>query len=263
MSTNEKYKNSLLALAGSISFAPEASEASKYLQFVNNTIATSLRLLATCLVDPQISFTDENAAVSISNAYHDKMFKIQSEVNSWVNNCQFQNSLRLCEKSNFSVINSKLNKAILDTCNEIRQKVIDYSKDEFAKTLHTSIYDASYEKHQDGHYADAIESAFKEVNSRLKSIYKNKTKKELDGENLFSACFNQNETSLLRVADLSTESGKNEQEGFRQILVGAWRSQRSPKAHANITVGRDESHDCLALASLIMRKIDIAIALMN
>ena len=41
----------------------------------------------------------------------------------------------------------------------------------------------------DSYYADAVEAAFKEVNTRVKGIYKNRTSIEKDGVKLMQSAF--------------------------------------------------------------------------
>lgn len=126
--------------------------------------------------------------------------------------------------------------------------------------LHEKIREASYQKYKDRHYADAVESAFKEINDRLKKLYKKIKGSELDGNKLFAQVFHKDpDVTLLKVDDLSTESGKDEQNGYCWLLMGAWSSQRNPKAHANLYITEDEAYDRLILASMLMKRIDKAI----
>lgn len=71
--------------------------------------------------------------------------------------------------------------------------------------IHSDIISISKEKFEHGHYADSVESAFKEVNSKIKDFYINKTGQELDGVKLMRNVFGDN--PLIILGDLSTESG--------------------------------------------------------
>ncbi|MFA6867489.1 MAG: TIGR02391 family protein [Clostridia bacterium] len=133
--------------------------------------------------------------------------------------------------------------------------------DEIIGHLHKKIYDVSYKKYQDGHYADAVETAIKEINDRLKKLYQKHKNEEKDGRDLFNHVFNDDPIkTLLKIADLSTQAGKNEQEGYRFLFMGAWVGIRDPKAHANELLSKDEAYDILIFASMLMKKIDMAIA---
>jgi len=153
----------------------------------------------------------------------------------------------------------------LDFINEAKAMAVPVVQEQIADDLlphlHSKIRDISYQKYKDRHYADAVESAFKEINDRLKKLYRKHKNIELDGDNLFAHVFNDDPAkTLLKVDDLSTESGKDEQEGYRFLLMGAWSSQRNPKAHANLHLTEDEAYDRLILASMLMKRIDRAIA---
>ena len=56
--------------------------------------------------------------------------------------------------------------------------------------------------------------------------------------------------------DLSTETGRNTQQGYMEIFAGAMMGIRNPKAHANITISPERGLQFLVLASLLMSKLD-------
>lgn len=58
--------------------------------------------------------------------------------------------------------------------------------------------------------------------------------------------------------DLTTESGRNIQSGFSQILSGAMTGIRNPKAHANIDNDIDETLRLLCFCGELMDKIEKA-----
>lgn len=133
--------------------------------------------------------------------------------------------------------------------------------DDLEKRLHKSISDCAYQKYKDGHFADAVESACKAINERLKKLYKKFKGEEKDGTDLFALSFNDSEgKTLLKVGDLSTQSGKDEQAGYRFLLMGMWSALRNPKAHANLTLTQDEAYDRLIFCSMLAKRIDKAFA---
>lgn len=123
------------------------------------------------------------------------------------------------------------------------------------ENIHKSIIAVCYYKFEDGYYADAIESAFKEINVRIKEIYKAASGTELDGKDLmFKALADPN--PIIRMGDLSTTTGRNMQEGYRFIFGGAMLAIRNPKAHTNINIDKNRAIHFLYLASLLMYKLD-------
>lgn len=124
--------------------------------------------------------------------------------------------------------------------------------------IHPRIEHVSKEKFNHGFYADAVESAFKEVNHRVKQIYKKQRNEEKDGQDLMRKAFSPT-NPLLVFEPLDNESAKNVQEGYMQIFAGAIQGIRNPKAHENITITQDRAVKHLILASLLMDKIDEAV----
>ena len=127
----------------------------------------------------------------------------------------------------------------------------------FDNQIHAMISNVCKKKYFDGHYADAVESAFKEVNSRCKKIYKTKVGEEKDGSDLMNKLFSPNNPTLA-FEDNSTESGKNVQQGYMQIFSGSMTGIRNPKAHENQVLTKESSYKRLMLSSLLMEKIDEA-----
>lgn len=125
------------------------------------------------------------------------------------------------------------------------------------RIIHERIIKVAIKKFEDGHYADAVESAFKEINTCVKEIVRNKKGEELDGAKLMFKAFSLKNPIIL-LADLSTQTGKDIQEGYMQIFAGAMKGIRNPKAHANITISRERATHFLILASLLMSKLDEA-----
>lgn len=121
--------------------------------------------------------------------------------------------------------------------------------------IHKEIQRVSKNKFVDGYYADSVESAFKEVNTRVKNIVKKKTGQEFDGASLMQRAFSL-ENPIIKLDDLTTESGKNIQKGYLQIFSGSIIGIRNPKAHENITISKERGIHFIFLASLLMDTID-------
>ena len=121
--------------------------------------------------------------------------------------------------------------------------------------IHNDVRRVTEQKFIDGHYSDAVESAFKEVNSKIKKIVLDKTGEEKDGSSLMTYAFSLNKPLIL-LDDLNTMSGRDTQQGYMQIFAGAMTGIRNPKAHDNITTSKEKAIHFIFLASLLMIKID-------
>ena len=128
------------------------------------------------------------------------------------------------------------------------------------KVLHKDVIRVSYQKFLDGHYSDSVESSMKELNTKLKRLYNNYRRTEKDGADLFAHVANEDEnTLLLRFGDLSTEDGRNEQKGYKFLLMGAWFAIRNTKAHQNKNITKEEAVDRLIFVSMLIKRVDKAI----
>ncbi len=127
--------------------------------------------------------------------------------------------------------------------------------------IHPLIQRSSKKLFEDGHFANAAEDAFIELNSRAKAIYKKlvpSTTTVPDGTDLMHKLFGSNPL-LCPVCDTSTESGDNYQQGFHFMTAGAMSALRNPKAHSNDEVlTAEEAMRRLMFASMLMYKLDEA-----
>ena len=145
------------------------------------------------------------------------------------------------------------NKIFQATCTIIKEKTAL----DFWSMIHEDIVEVSKNKFEDGYYADSVESAFKEINTRVKKIVRNKIREELDGKSLMNRAFSSNKPIIV-LDNLSSETGKNIQQGYMQIFAGAMIGIRNPKAHENITIDIERAIHFIFLASLLMNKLDEA-----
>lgn len=123
--------------------------------------------------------------------------------------------------------------------------------------LHPRIIAVSKSRFDSSHFADAVEASFKELNNRVKTWVFKQTSKEYDGTDLMRVAIN-NKNPIIKLCDLSTESGRNEQEGYGHIFAGSMLGIRNPKAHGNLTISEGRCLQLLFLASLLMSKLDDA-----
>lgn len=119
------------------------------------------------------------------------------------------------------------------------------------------IKDVAKSRFDSGHRADAVEAAFKEINSRIKEFVRQRTGEELDGASLMNHAFSPSKPIIV-LDDLETEDGRSIQQGFMQMFAGSMIGVRNPKAHANIEIEKEEAISWLHLASNLLNKFENA-----
>src|SRR6266436_7753429 len=124
---------------------------------------------------------------------------------------------------------------------------------DFFSDLDTDIRRVSQQLFKDGHFADSVSAAFKELNNQVKQVYKERRGVELDGADLMRKAFSPN-NPLFILADQSSETGANIQQGFMDLFAGSMIGIRNPHAHENLSLDSDGAKHFLYLASLLMKK---------
>lgn len=140
----------------------------------------------------------------------------------------------------------------------LKRKLLSHKNDGFEKYLHPLIKEVAFNKFSSYQYADSVESAFKEINSRLKKICQKLAHQERDGQDLMNFVFSEH-NPILKFENTSTGSGRNVLNGYRQIFAGAMQGIRNPKAHENMSITKEAAVKRLIFASLLMDKIDEAV----
>lgn len=141
----------------------------------------------------------------------------------------------------------------------LRRELLKSQNEYFWKYIHPSLLALIRPKFDAQQYADCVEAAFKEVNSRLKKLCRKLRNEERDGSDLMTYVFSSG-NPMLTFEGLDTETGQNVQKGYMQIFAGAMTDIRNPKAHENQTISKDMAIKRLIFASLLMNKIDEAIS---
>ncbi len=134
----------------------------------------------------------------------------------------------------------------------------NFVKNDIWAFIHPQILQVSKQRFIDGYYADAVESAFKEINTRVKRLYQMQTGEEKDGSDLMRNAFSP-KNPILKFESLDSQSGKSIQQGYMDIFAGAMTGIRNPKAHENVTISDLQAVQILMFASLLMSKIDEAV----
>jgi uncharacterized protein (TIGR02391 family) len=120
--------------------------------------------------------------------------------------------------------------------------------------LHSTISAAAGALHRDGHYRQAVFDAFQAVEHRVQSL----TGRSESGRELMGKVFGGSAPQL----DITRAMGRNaedERGGFAQLFMGAMLGIRNPRGHGSaVQDSPEEAMEYLALASLLMRRLDIA-----
>ena len=105
----------------------------------------------------------------------------------------------------------------------------------------------------DGHYARAVEEAFKCLNNAVKA---KSGFAELDGDRLMRQAFSANGPKL-RLNNWDSTSEKDEQRGYMDIFAGSMTGIRNPRAHEHELIDEPEvALELLVLANHLMRKLE-------
>ena len=120
--------------------------------------------------------------------------------------------------------------------------------------LEPAIVHASYGHYEAGHFREAVLNAVMAVFDLLRQ----RTGLDLDGTNLITESLSVQRPKL-KMANLDTQSGRNIQVGFIDMLKGAYTGVRNPKAHSLATdLNAINAAQYLVFASLLARKISTA-----
>lgn len=129
------------------------------------------------------------------------------------------------------------------------------TRESFWDLLHPEVIQVAKSRLQSGHPADAVEAALKKLVNRVKATYREEKGEELDGQDLMFQTFRSGDP-VIKLADLSTETGENIQEGYKFLFGGTVRGIRNPKAHENLDVPRDRAIHYLLWISHLMNVLD-------
>lgn len=118
--------------------------------------------------------------------------------------------------------------------------------------LHPLVIRASSDLFVDGHPDSAVLEAYKALESRVREL----SGLDVSGQDLMAKAMS-GDPPPIDVRIEAGQSGEDEQEGFRFLLMGAVRGIRNPKAHEAVRrLSAEEALEYLAFASLLMRRIE-------
>lgn len=150
------------------------------------------------------------------------------------------------------MLNDALDYAIVSTAQANPVEILNV---DFWERIHPKVTSVARQRFESAQFADAVEAALKELSQLVKQTVEGIVPPALDGAALMNRVFSK-ENPLFIFDDLSTESGKNIQQGYMQIFAGVMIGIRNPKAHANLEIDENRAVHFLFLASLLLFKMD-------
>lgn len=125
-----------------------------------------------------------------------------------------------------------------------------------ARNIHPDLPNKVRNLFDDGHWEQSVFEAFKYIEKEVKRVSGIQGK---SGYKLMMEAFNEAGPPKVKLNPLLTDSEKDEQMGFKFIFAGAATGIRNPRGH-EVDIGDtpDEALDYLALASLLLRRLDAA-----
>jgi uncharacterized protein (TIGR02391 family) len=148
-------------------------------------------------------------------------------------------------------------KAVLESCIEQLEMLAPPAAQVAAGQyqFHLEIERVSGDLFCDGHYKQAALEAYIRVIDEVK----HRSGRNLDGDPLMNQAFGcDNRTPALKFNSLSTDAERDEQKGFLFLFKGIV-GLRNSKAHSNRLFNDPlRAHEYLALASLLMRLLELA-----
>ncbi len=118
--------------------------------------------------------------------------------------------------------------------------------------LHADVLRFASDLFTDGHYASAVFEAFKAIEARVRKM----SGSEASGRDLMAKAFGGTRPAI-NVTLSPGQTGQDEQEGFKLMLMGMMQFVRNPGAHEPTTeIEPQRALEYLALASLVMHRLD-------
>lgn len=166
------------------------------------------------------------------------------------------------------LFNHFLNAPIFGRLTEIL-RYIDYKyknvREDVWGLIHQRVQKVAKQLYLDNHYADAVEDAFKEIAFRVRKLFlivRPNQQPPTGDYTLMTTVFSEN-NPIIQFCEMNDDTGKNIQRGYMNMLSGAMAGIRNPNAHANQTLSSEEAMRKLMYASMLMFKIDEAVAFSN
>ena len=136
--------------------------------------------------------------------------------------------------------------------------IVSATKGDIWQIMHSEVVRVSKLLFDGGFYAEAVVDTFKEINIKVRTLYKTKSGQDKDGANLMLSAFTIS-NPILKFQSSSTYSDNDVQEGYMHMFAGAMKGIRNPKSHENEKIDKEDALCKLAFASMLMYKFDTVI----
>jgi len=118
--------------------------------------------------------------------------------------------------------------------------------------LHPRVVASSYAHFKTGHFRESVLNSVVTVFDFIRE----RTRLDRDGSELVTETFSI-QRPILVVSTLETESGRNDQKGFIQLLQGVYQGVRNPKAHTlTMNPSQNVAAQYLVFSSLLCRRVE-------
>lgn len=128
---------------------------------------------------------------------------------------------------------------------------------QFWTMIHPRIGNISMGLYCDGYYDSASEKAVKEVETRLRELFKELKPNDFVPSkvtDIINALLS--EKGCYQFCDTSTTSGQDYRRGIKLLFEGLFSAYRNPASHANIECSKRQAFDQISLASQLMYVLD-------
>jgi len=207
------------------------------------------------------------SALEAANMSRDEVFTIEAYLKKdfkklkklWPNGLESENLNKL-EANLFSGSQRDYDEMTADELPDIAEELDSYFQTQCVAPashsiegmLHPGIIKSSYTQFRNGQYRDAVLNAVVAVFDLIRE----RTGLDKDGAELVGVALSLDKPMLI-LSSLETESGRNEQKGFIQILQGTYQGIRNPKAHSLWSdLNELTASQYLVFASLLVRRVE-------
>lgn len=139
----------------------------------------------------------------------------------------------------------------------MRECLENKNSSSFWQNIHNDVTASSKDLFENSHYAEAVENAVMVLIVRVKGIVKDASGVSVDGTSAMQKAFSVN-NPIIKIADITSKSGEDMQQGIMDMAVGVVKSIRNPKVHEIVSYTRREAVQKLHLISFLMDTIDKA-----
>lgn len=139
----------------------------------------------------------------------------------------------------------------------IKETLENADKSFLWQNIHNDVTIASKDLFENGHFAEAVENAVLRFIVRVKRIVKDASGVSVDGTSVMQKAFSVN-NPIIKVADFSSKTSEDIQQGIMDMSVGVVKSIRNPKVHELVSYTRREAVQKLHMISFLMDTIDTA-----